>query len=155
MSVEVQSMKIASCFTILFVFVAALLFLASPVFAKKGESKTMHTVEIRSYNLKPGTRARFHQVATEQAIPMLRRAKIDVVALGPSLHDENSHFLIRAFPSVEERQKQEDSFYDSEEWKQGPRQAILDCIESYTTVVIQVDDAGLASLRKAVYAPKP
>jgi hypothetical protein len=91
----------------------------------------------------------------EQAIPMLRRAKVDVVALGPTLHDENSYFLIRAFSSLEDRQKQEDSFYNSEEWRQGPRQAILDCIENYTTVVIQVDDAGLASLRKAVSGQKP
>jgi hypothetical protein len=153
MTAEVKSMKTANRFTLL--FVAALLFLASPIFAKKGESKTMHTVEIRSYNLKPGTRARFHQVAMEQAIPMLRRAKVDVVALGPTLHDENSYFLIRAFSSLEDRQKQEDSFYNSEEWRQGPRQAILDCIENYTTVVIQVDDAGLASLRKAVSGQKP
>jgi hypothetical protein len=128
---------------------------ATLVQAKKGESKNMHTVEIRSYNLKPGTRPRFHQVATEQAIRMLRRAKIDVVAIGPSLHDDSSYFLIRAFPSVEERQKQEDSFYNSEEWKQGPRQAILDCIESYTTVVMELDDAGLASLRKSVTGSKP
>jgi hypothetical protein len=134
--------------------IAPVLLFASPIFAKKGDSKSVHTVEIRSYNLKPGTRARFHQVATEQALPMLRRAKIDVVANGPSLHDDNSYFLIRAFSSVEEREKEEDTFYNSEEWKQGPRQAILDCIDSYTTVVIQVDDAGLASLRK-VSAAKP
>jgi hypothetical protein len=71
-----------------------------------------------------------------------------VVALGPSLHDENSYFLIRNFTSVDERQKQEDSFYNSDEWKQGPREAILACIDSYTTVVVEVDDATLAGLRK-------
>ena len=131
------------------IIMGAMLLFALPIVAKKGESKTMHTVEIRSYNLKPGTRARFHQIVTEQALPMVRRAKIDVVANGASLHDDNSYFLIRAFQSLKERQKQEDSFYNSEEWKQGPRQAILDCIESYTTVVIQLDDAGLAALRKS------
>jgi hypothetical protein len=133
----------------------AMILSATFVQAKKGESKNMHTVEIRSYNLKPGMRPRFHQVATEQAIPMLHRAKIDVVANGPSLHDDASYFLIRAFPNVEERQQQEDSFYNSDEWKQGPRQAILDCIENYTTVVIQLDDAGLASLRKSITGSKP
>src|SRR5262249_36132093 len=121
--------------------VIALLAIAgvSLVLAQKKEAKKMHTVEIRSYNLKPGTRARFHQVATEQALPMLKRAKIDVVALGPSLHDDNSYFLIRNFASVDDRQKQEDSFYNSDEWKQGPREAILSCIDSYTTVVVEVD----------------
>jgi hypothetical protein len=58
----------------------------------------MITVEIRSYNLKPGTREEFHRLATEQAIPMLRKWKVDVISQGPSAHDENSYFLIRASP---------------------------------------------------------
>src|SRR4051812_7022543 len=123
--------------------------------AKGNEAPMLHTVEIRSYNLKPGIRATFHKVATEQAIPMLRRAKIDVVANGPSLQDENSYFLIRNFSSVAARQKQEDAFYNSDEWKQGPREAIMAGIESYTTVVIQVDDATLAGLRKLQASNKP
>lgn len=119
------------------------------------EEKKMQTVEIRSYNLKPGTRDRFHEVATKQALPMLQRAGIDVVALGPSLHDENSYYLIRRFDSIEQRQKQEDSFYNSDEWKNGPREAIMAGIESYTTVVVQLDEATVAGLRKTgALAPK-
>lgn len=125
----------------------------SLLYAGKKENLKMHTVEIRSYNLKPGTRARFHQIATEQALPMLKRARIDVVALGPSLHDDNSYFLIRNFSSVEDRQRAEDSFYNSDEWKQGPREAVLGCIESYTTVVVEMDDATLAGLRKLSTTP--
>ena len=63
-------------------------------------------VEIRSYNLKPGTRDRFQQLAIKEALPMLRRWEVDVVAHGPSLHDKDSYFLIRAFTSVEQRQNQ-------------------------------------------------
>lgn len=136
-----------------FVFVVLAIAGTSLLYASKKESSKMHTVEIRSYNLKPGTRARFHQIATEQALPMLKRAKIDVVALGPSLHDENSYFLIRNFTSIEDRQKAEDTFYNSDEWKQGPREAILGCIESYTTVVVEMDDATLAGLRKLSPSP--
>ena len=116
--------------------------------AAKKDSKTMHTLEIRSYNLKPGTRAHFQELAEKQAFPMLAKHHIDVVAYGPSEHDENSFFLMRSFPSVAAREKAEDEFYDSDEWKNGPRQAVLDCIESYTTVVMEVDDATLAGLRK-------
>ncbi len=79
---------------------------------------------------------------------MLERWKVDVVAYGPSLHDKDSYYLMRAFPSVEDRQKSEDAFYGSDEWKQGPREAILAAIDSYTTVVINADAALLASLRK-------
>jgi hypothetical protein len=106
-------------------------------------------VEIRSYNLKPGTRDRFHQLAERDAVPMLKRWKIDVVSYGPSLHDANSYFLIRSFASVEDRQREEDAFYGSEEWTKGPREAVLACIESYTTVVVRLDDATLKGLRNA------
>lgn len=105
-------------------------------------------VEIRSYNLKPGTRERFHSLFLEQAWPLLRRAEIDVVAFGPSMHDENSYFLMRSFRGVEERQAAEDAFYGSEAWRDGPREAVLDCIESYTTVVVKLDAATIAGLRK-------
>jgi hypothetical protein len=80
---------------------------------------------------------------------MLQRANIDVVAYGPSLHDADSWFLMRSFKSVEDRQASEDAFYGSKEWIDGPREAVLDCIESYTTVVIEADAATLAVLRKA------
>ena len=107
------------------------------------------TVEIRSYNLKPGTRDRFHQLFLNEALPMLNRWKVDVVAYGPSLHDKDSYFLMRAFPSVEQRQKDEDAFYGSQEWIKGPRERVLADIDSYTTIVVRLDEATLAGLRKA------
>jgi hypothetical protein len=110
-------------------------------------SDTAQVLEIRSYNLKPGTRERFHQRFLKEALPMLRRAKIDVVSYGPSLHDDNSYFLMRAFPGVKERQASEDVFYGSDEWKKGPREAVLADIDSYTTVVIAMDAATIKRLR--------
>jgi hypothetical protein len=109
---------------------------------------TRRVVEIRSYHPKPGTRDRFQQLFLEEANPMLRRAQIDVVGYGPSIHDEDSWFLMRSFKSVDERQKREDAFYGSAEWRNGPRDAILERIESYTTVVIELDDATIDGLRE-------
>src|SRR5262245_51760451 len=83
------------------------------------------TVEVRSYNLKPGTRAEFHRIASEVAVPMLRRWSIDVVSYGPSPQDDTTYFLIRSFASPDERQKSEDAFYGSDEWRNGPRQPVL------------------------------
>jgi NIPSNAP len=110
-------------------------------------SEGTRVVEIRSYNLKSGTRAEFHRLFERDALPLLRRYAVDVVAYGPSLHDSDSYFLIRSFASVGERQRSEDTFYGSAEWRQGPREAVLACIDTYTTVVIPVDDATLRSLR--------
>ena len=103
-------------------------------------------LEIRSYNLEPGTRDRFHELFVTEALPMLERWEVDVVSYGPSLHDADSYYLMRSFPSVEERQVSEDAFYGSDEWRQGPREAILACIESYTTIVIRPDETTLQGL---------
>ena len=112
------------------------------------EGRTKLTVEVRSYNLKAGGRPEFHRLATEQAVPMLRRWKIDVVAYGPSPQDETSYYLIRAFANREERQRSEDAFYGSDEWKTGPREAVLALIESYTTVLLELDEATVLGLRR-------
>lgn len=135
-------MRILTC-----VLIAVLSVLAAPAGAEK-QAPNRRVVEIRSYNLKPGARDRFHQVVVKEAMPMLRRWKMDVVSFGPSLHDQTSYFLIRAFSSVEQRQKEEDAFYGSEEWIKGPRERILAEIESYTTVVMPMDDATLEALRR-------
>ena len=78
---------------------------------------------------------------------MLTRWKVDVVGYGPSMHDADSYYLMRAYPSVEARQQSEDAFYGSDEWKKGPREAILADIESYTTIVVTFDHATLRGLR--------
>lgn len=107
-----------------------------------------HLVEIRSYNLKPGTRDEFHRLFLEEAMPLLHRRKVDVVAYGPSLHDENSYYLMRRFDSLADRDQSENAFYGSSEWRKGPREAILACIENYTEIVLELDDAMMQGLRQ-------
>src|SRR5687768_7631292 len=106
-------------------------------------------IEIRSYNLKPGTRERFQQTFLNDALPMLKRWKVDVIGYGPSLHDADSYFLMRGFDGVDQRQKSEDAFYGSDEWTQGPRERILADIDSYTTIVIRLDAITVDGLRRA------
>jgi uncharacterized protein (TIGR02246 family) len=123
--------------------------LSSLAFAQNPEpaDAAIRALEIRGYNLKPGTRDRFHQLFLREALPLLERSRIDVVAYGPSLHDDDSYFLMRSFTSADERRRAEDAFYASEEWRSGPREAVLSHIISYTTVVIAVDDETLRGLR--------
>lgn len=105
-------------------------------------------VEIRGYHLKAGTRPEFHRLVTEQSLPMLRRWNVDVVAFGPSRHDDDSYFLIRSYASLDDRQRSQDAFYTSEEWRKGPREAIVGCIVSDTSVVLEVDTDTLEGLRR-------
>lgn len=120
----------------------------SLLFPSLAPGETGRIVEIRSYNLKPGTRDGFHRRFLDEALPMLKRWKVDVVSYGASLHDADSYYLMRSFPSIEERERAEAAFYGSDEWRQGPRDAVLADILSYTTVVVGLDDATLMGLRR-------
>ncbi|HSF16774.1 MAG TPA: DUF4440 domain-containing protein [Vicinamibacteria bacterium] len=127
--------------------VAAFLFLCSAHVAGS-EGDGSRVLEIRSYNLKPETRGRFHRLFVTEVLPMLERREVDVVAYGPSLHDDFSYYLMRSFASLQDREQREDAFYGSDEWRKGPREAILADIESYVTVVIEVDERTLHGLRR-------
>jgi ketosteroid isomerase-like protein len=107
-------------------------------------------LEIRSYTLKPGARATFHQRFITDSLPLLKRWGIDVVAYGPSQHDDVSYYLMRAFPSRSERDRVEAAFYASAEWQNGPRAAVLEAIDTYTTILIDVDESTLGGLRHAM-----
>ena len=106
-------------------------------------------VEVRSYNLKPGSRERFHRLMTQQALPMLSRWQVDVVASAPSPHDDGSYYLVRAYRDLAERQSSQDAFYGSGEWRQGPREEMLALIESYTSIVLMLDESAIAILRSS------
>ena len=67
-------------------------------------------IEILTLNLKPGIRDKFHQLYLAESLPLQKKWKIEVVAYGPSRHDENSYYVIRSFKSLEDRQKTEDAF---------------------------------------------
>jgi hypothetical protein len=74
-----------------------------------------HFLEIRTLTLKPGTRDEFHHLYIEQALPLLKRWNLDVVAHGPSLHDENSYYVIRRYNSLAQREEMEDAYYASDD----------------------------------------
>lgn len=58
-------------------------------------------VEIRSYRLKPGGGARFHELVVTKSIPLLHARGMAVVAFGQSLRDPDAYFLMRAYDDLE------------------------------------------------------
>ena len=107
-----------------------------------------HIIEIRSITLKPGMRVEFHRLYIEQALPLLHRWQLDVVAHGPSLHDENSYYVIRRYDSLAQREQMEGAYYASNDWRMGPREAMLALMESYTDIVLELDVSAVKGLRK-------
>ena len=71
-----------------------------------------------------------------------------MVAHGPSLHDENTYYVIRRYDSLAQRDEMEDAYYNSDDWRKGPREAMLALIESYVDVVLEVDEVIVEGLRK-------
>jgi hypothetical protein len=110
-------------------------------------------VEIRSYDLAENARTEFDRLMREEGLPLLERWEVDVVAYGPSTHDATSYFLIRSFHDVAARQSVEDAFYGSDEWREGPRDAVLALIDGYTTVVLELEPATLEALRADLARP--
>lgn len=105
-------------------------------------------IEIFCINLKPGTGRAFHQLYVEQSLPLQKEWGVNVVAFGPSLHNEDSYLVARQYKDLDDRRQSQDSFYSSDKWKQGPREAILSFIENYTTVVVPVNDDLLEGLKQ-------
>ena len=111
---------------------------------------TDRVLEIRTYRLLPGTTAAFHEVFLEQALPLLRTFGVDVLRGAPSERNEDGeecYVLLRAFDSLDQRDAQEERFYDSQQWRDGPREPVLSRIESYHTVVLTVPDSVVEGLR--------
>ena len=105
-------------------------------------------IEIRTLNLKLNSREEFHHLYIEQSLPILQRWNFDVVAHGPSLHGENTYYVIRRYDSLTQREQMEDAYYGSDDWRLGPREAMLALIESYVDVVLEGDEATVIGLRK-------
>jgi hypothetical protein len=110
----------------------------------------MPILEIRSYRLLPGTRDEYHRLFLEEAWPILQARGIDVVAFGPSIDDPNGYFLMRSYADLAERERLEEAFYASPEWREGPREAVVSRIDVYTDVVVEVDDATIEGLRRSL-----
>ena len=105
-------------------------------------------VEIRAYRLKPGTRADFHAAVTDRALPLVRAFGMDVVAHGPVANDENGYFLVRSFASLAELAAQEDEFYGSAAWREGPREALVARIDTYLDSLLWLSPSAIADLRE-------
>jgi hypothetical protein len=108
---------------------------------KKGEPMNSPTasekvIEILTLDIKPGRRDEFHKRYVTKSVPLLKKWNFNLIAYEPSLHDANSYYVIRAFKSLEDRQVSEDVFYSSDDWKQGPRDAILELVDHFAYTVV-------------------
>src|SRR5437773_1177747 len=113
--------------------------------------------EILTLDIKPGRRDEFHKVYVTQSVPLLKKWKFDLVAYGPSLHDANSYYVIRRFKSLEDREKSEEAFYSSDDWKSGPRYAIMGLVDHFAYAVVSTEtlEKVEAAIESDTYSKQP
>lgn len=109
-------------------------------------------LELRIYKIHHGRRGEFADRMRYALVPLFKRHGIDVVHYGPSLHDEDSFILMRAYPSVADRQTMLDAVYGGAEWLVSHEEDVLGMIESYDTAVLDTDDWLLEVLKERFQA---
>jgi hypothetical protein len=82
------------------------------------------------------------------AVPMLMKAGMDVVAYGSSNHEEETYFLVRAYQSREALEREQQKFYSSAEWKDGPRSRLVDNIETYLNTLLWSSEEAINCMRE-------
>lgn len=107
-----------------------------------------HLVEIRTYQLTPGSAAEFARLVREESAPLHAAWDMDVIAFGISEGSDNGFYLIRAFRDAEHLQRAQEAFYASPEWRQGPREAIVSRIVSDANALMWLDETAIAALRR-------
>jgi hypothetical protein len=110
-------------------------------------------VQIRSYQLEPDATVRFHRVFLDECVPMLRQAGHDVVAFGPSLHQADAYYLVRAYDDLADLNTRQDAFYGSPRWREGPREAVLALIDRYLDTVLWLSAESIEDLRHGNAGP--
>ena len=106
-------------------------------------------LEIRTYRIRDGKRDEFGR-RVSGVLPLLQRYGIDVIGHGPSIDDAEHYVLLRSFASLDQRDEQERAFYEGDEWRAGPREGILELIETYHTVVLRSTPEAVRTLAESL-----
>ena len=125
--------------------------------AMASPAASQEVFEILTLDIKAGRRDEFHKVYVTQSVPLLKKWKFDLVAYGPSLHDANSYYVIRRFKSLEDREKSEEAFYSSDDWKSGPRDAIMGLVDHFAYAVVSTEtlEKVEAAIESDTYSKQP
>jgi NIPSNAP len=102
-------------------------------------------VEVRTYHLKPGTRARFLEIFRSRSMPL--HAEIGMPIVGPFVDLESSDrfVFLRLFQSLEEREPRKSAFYEGRAWKTELEQVLMPMIERYDVMLTTFDSPRLAA----------
>ena len=76
--------------------------------------------------------------------------------MGPHCTTQTA-YVIRRFKSLEDREKSEDAFYGSDDWKLGPRDAIMELVDHFAYAVVSTETLKKvgAAIESGTHSRKP
>lgn len=105
-------------------------------------------LELRILRIHHGQRDAYADYMRNGLAQLYEAEGMEFIHHGPSLHDEDSYFVIRIHPSVTEREQRLDTLYSSPEWLMNHEEKVLGMIESMNTTVFAADDRLVEALKK-------
>jgi len=92
-------------------------------------------VEVRSYRIMPGRRDEFIRFFETRSVPALRAHGMKI--LGPLLDVENPNkfVFLRSFPSMDERERMKNDFYEGDLWKNELESIAMPMLDSYDVIL--------------------
>jgi hypothetical protein len=100
-------------------------------------------VEVRSYRIKPGHRAEFIQFLENRCVPALRSHGMKIVGPFLDLENPNKFVWLRLFPSLEERDRMKNDFYEGELWKNELESIAMPLLESYDVILCETSSGAV------------
>lgn len=105
-------------------------------------------IEVRNYKIKPGLRDQFIKLFESRAVPVQQSLGIKIFGPLLDLESPDVFVFLRAFPSMEERDRMKDLFYEGPIWKNELEALAMPMIETYSSVLTQTS-AGCATFESA------
>ena len=106
-------------------------------------------VEVRSYRIKPGRREEFIQFFETRSAPALRSHGMKI--LGPllDLENPNKFVFLRSFPSLDERERMKNDFYEGELWKNELESIAMPMLDSYDVILCETSPGCVFDVPRA------
>jgi hypothetical protein len=102
-------------------------------------------VEMRTYTLKPGTRATA-AAAFEKLLPECKRIGMKVAGPWLSVEDETKLFWMRGFPDASARSTMSMQFYGGNAWKNELSGIFMPILEKHEVTAVEMPESAVAWL---------
>jgi heme-degrading monooxygenase HmoA len=97
-------------------------------------------VEVRSYRIKPGRRDEFIELFETRAVPAQQAHGMKIIGPLLDIENPNKFVFLRSFPSLEERDRMKDAFYEGEVWKNELEAIAMPMLDSYDVILCETSE---------------